>query len=426
LEKGRHPLLCLEQPQEITFNCSFTPIGTSDVNTDIAFQILLNEFEEDLAAIKTNNTKVIKLKKIKKLLDSLNQAFSLTLCNRSLIVRELFILHHLSKAFDRLNEEKLNLSYIQFRHSIYFPNIIYILIRLLPNAKKFLHVLIRKVYQEFSNKACGLVNIHVNSFYMDQDTIKSDVLKDFLGNGVKKFNPLEIGNIKAFYKSCFRSIFQFYFKRKRNLEDQDLVSFSFFDANIHNGSSSNRLSIYRDVLYEIQVEKTQRKHSILGQLSYNFQIFRNIIVTNEFQNIYQNSKRVDNNISNNEYKLIDFFDDDIFSQNPELFEQIRELPMIYKLLRCIHIQAANTLPYNDFVIKPESVKFVIVEELSASFKNMFIDSYVSEILEQIARNFIKSVLSGEYINLITFSTVKINHLSFLDQLRKFIRLCLKS
>lgn len=405
---------------------NFTPIEQSNHYDDLAYQILLNNFEEDLAAIKQGESKIIKLKKIKKYIDDLTQAYSLLLCNRSQIVKELYLLHQTAKALDRHNKDVLGFSYIQFRNIIYFPNIIFILVRLLPNAKTFLQDSISKVYQEIKNKSNGLVNAHTNSFYLDKDSIRSEILYDFLGNGIKKYSPLDIGNVKAFYKSCFRSIFGFYFKRKRDLSDQDLVSFCFFDTNINKVTSVNRTSIYKDVLYEIHVQKTQKKHTVLNQLSYNFQIFRNVIVSNEFQNIYQHTKNNDHLIINNEFKLIDFFDDDIFADKPDLLDEIRKLPLIYKLLRCVHIQSSNTVPYNDFVIKPEVVKMVIVEELSSAFKNLFIDSFVSDILNQIAKNFIKNILSGEYINLITFSTVKINQLSFLDQLRKFIRLCLNN
>lgn len=404
------------------FSCELTVSNIDDVNYEIAYQILLRDFDEDLTALKGNN-KVIRLKRIKKLILDLNNSFSLLLCTRSEIVKELYILHILAKSLDRYNDEKLKLGNIQYRHAIYFPNLLYILIRLTPNAKKIIQQTIRKVYQEFCNKAPGLVNLHVNSFYLDQDSIKSDVLRDFIGNGLKKFNPLNIGNVNSFYKSCFRSIFEYYFRRRRDLDNQNVVSFEYFDtSNLQSQTTSGRLSIYRDVLYEFYLEQTQKKHTVLGQLSYNFQIFRNVIIPNEFQNIYQNSKNSESN--NNEYKLIDFFDDDIFSNNLNLLLEIRKLPIIYKLLRCVHVQTQNSIPYNEFIIKQDSVKFVILEELSSSFKNMFIDSYVKEILEQIAKNFIKNILTGEYINLITFSTVRINSISFLDQLRKFIRICL--
>ena len=419
-------MLCLTE-QESFFdidNLNLTEL--SDINNDVAYQVLLNNFEEDLAAIKLGESKIIKLKKIKKYIIDLEQTFSLHLVNRSLIVKELFYLHQTAKALDRHNTDVLGFTYIQFRNIIYFPNILYILVRLLPNARKFLHSSIKKVYQEINNKANGLVNVHINSFYLDQDVIKSEILYDFLGNGIKKFNPLDIGNINVFYKSCFRAIFGFYFKKKRDLSNQDLISFCFFDTTSNNKNTSiNRTSIYKDVLYSIHIEKTQKKHTILNQLGYNFQIFKNVIVSNEFQNIYQHTKNNENHIINNEFKLLDFFDDDIFIDKPNLLDEIRKLPLIYKLLRCVHIQSSpHVLPYNDFLIKPEIVKMLIVEELSGVFKNLFIDNFVSDILNQIAKNFIKNILSGEYINLITFSTVKINHISFLDQLRKFIRICL--
>ena len=417
-------MFCLSNDNE-SFNNGLTPITLTDIENDIAYQILVNNFGEDLAAIKIDNTKkIIKLKKTKKYLFELEQAFQLQLLNRSQIVRELYLLHQTARALERFNNEVLNLTYPKFRFLVYFPNVAFILVRMLPDARKFLQVLIRKVYQEFTNKATGLVSVHVNSFYLDQDIIKHNILEDFLGNALKKNNPLELGDIKSYYKACFRNIFQFYFRRKRNFEDQSLVSFNYFDSNLTQSTVSSRIAIYRDVFYQLQLKKTQKKHNVLGQLSYNYQIFRSIIVSNEFQNIYQNTKKTDSLSTDKEYQLMNFFDDDIFSKNTELFEKIRKLPLIYKLLRCVHIQTANTLPYNDFLIKPDNVKFVIVEELSASFKNMFIDTYVSDILEQVAKNFIKNILSGEYINLITFSSVKINHISFLDQLRKFIRICL--
>jgi hypothetical protein len=417
-------LLCLSAEEECLD--SFALLEQKDISSDIAYQLLLNNFGEDLAAIKlSESSKVIKLKKIEKFILELKQTYELQLCNRSQLVKELYLLHHVAKSLDRHNDEVLNFTKIQFRYVIYFPNVLYILISQLPVAKKFLQKTIKNVYQEIKNKSNGLINTHINSFYLDADSIKSEILIEFLGNGIKKFNPVtDIGNVKSFYKTCFRSIFGFYFKKKRNFSDQETTCLN-FEVNTNNNVTS-RTSIYKDVLYSIHVEKTQKKHTILNQLSYNFQIFKNIIVSNEFQNIYQHTKNNENTITNNEFKLIDFFDDDIFVDKPDLLDEIRKLPLIYKLLRCVHIQSSNTLPYNDCLIKPEVVKMVIIEELSSCFKNLFIDTVVMDILDQIAKNFIKNILSGEYINLITFSTVHINHISFLEQLRKFIRLCLNN
>ena len=405
-----------------------TPIVTVGENIDTleTYQLLLDNLGRDLADIKENKTQIIKIKKVKEYVIGFNNVFKLKLCTRSQIVRELYLLYQTARSLEKYNKEILHFTYNKFRSSIYFPNILYLLVRFLPNAKKFLQKTIRQTYQEFKNRSHGLINVHVNSLYLDQDVIKTDVLYDFLGNGIKKFNPLDLGNIKSFYRVCFRSVFQYYFRRRRNLENQELIEYNFNDDSIFRESKvSSRISIYKDVLYDIHVKKIQKKHTVLSQLSYNFQIFKNIITNNEFQNIYQNVKTPDSTIKNIEYQMINFFDDDLFLKNPEMVDELKKLPLIYKLLRCAHIQGSRSIPYNDFLIKPKDVIFVIKEELSIPFKNFFIDPYVHDILDQIAKNFVKSVLSGKYINLITFSTVKINHISFIDQLRKFVKLCLE-
>jgi len=399
-------------------------------NIDIitTYQILLDNLGEDLTHIKYNKTSAIKVKRLKAYINDFEETFKMKLCNRSPLIKEMYLLHQTANALDKFNDEILNLSYIEFRKLIYFPNIFYILFRCHPIAKKFIQQIRDVTYQEIENKSKGLINIHINSLYLDQDTIKSDVLYDFLGNALKKFDPLTIGNVKAFYRTCFRNVFTYYFHKRRNLEDQKISEFNFNSNEVFQDSSiSSRNSIYKDVLFADHIRKTQEKHPILQQLSYNFQIFKNIITNNEFQSIYQNTKINETNITNSEYQIIDFFDDDLFLKNIEILNKLRELPLIYKLLRCAHIQSTsiNSVPYNDFLIKPADVIFIIKEELTKPFKNFFIDKFVDDILDKIATNFVKNVLSGEYINLITFSTVKINQISFIDQLRKFVRICLE-
>ena len=76
------------------------------------------------------------------------------------------------------------------------------------------------------------------------------------------------------------------------------------------------------------------------------------------------------------------------------------------------------------LIKPELVKTVILDELCYPFKNVFSDGYLQPILTKVSENFVNLVLSGEYINLMTLSTVRIEQVSFIEQLRKFVRICL--
>jgi len=408
---------------DITDYYNFSLSEINDIDFDVSYQLLLNSFDNDLIGISTENIKIVKLRKLSKYIQDFNDTFQIKLITRSPIIKELYFLYQTSKCLDRYNDEKLKMTYRLFRSKIYFPNMMYILIRLLPHTRKFFQSVIRKVYQEFYNRSNGLINVHINSFYIDQDVIKSDVLYEFIGNGIKKQNPLDLKNFKTFYCNCFRSIFQFYLRRKKDLSDQDIVSLYNFEDDYKMSSSSNRLSIYRDVLYKIHIKKTYQKIPALCQLSYNFQIFKNVIITNEFQSLYQSLKN-NGSISNNEYTLLDIYDDEFFEKNPDLFIKIKKLPIIYKLLRCVHVNS-NYKSYNELVIKPDIVKQAVYEELLFPFKNLYLEEYIYEILSKIASNFVNNILNGEYINLMTFTSVRINQLSFIDQVRKFVNLCLR-
>jgi hypothetical protein len=249
----------------------------------------------------------------------------------------------------------------------------------------------------------------------------------FLGNTIKKFDPLTINNLLAFYKTCFRNIFYFYMKKRRYFEQTEIVSFAFFNdlIQVDSRASSNRLSMYKEILYEIHVEKTYRKSPVISQLGYNFQIFRNLIMPNEFQAIYQNTKSKSSYMTDDcEFQLVDFYEDDLFNTNQQIFEKVKKLSLIYKLLKCAHLNN-NSLPYNAEVIKPDVVQDIIKEEIILHFRDMFLTDYIQEIAEKIAYNFMRNILSGEYVNLTTFTTVRIANFTFLDQLRKFIRICLE-
>jgi len=162
------------------------------------------------------------------------------------------------------------------------------------------------------------------------------------------------------------------------------------------------------------------------QLGLNYRIFKNVIINNEFQDVYMaaysRSHQSTFKVDNNEFKLIRMYDNDII--NEQTLEKIKKLPTILKLLKCVHIANPKSKPYNDMLIKPELVKSVILDELTYPFKNVFSDGYLQPVLSRISENFVNLILSGEYINLMTLTSVKIDQISFIEQLKKFIRICL--
>jgi hypothetical protein len=397
------------------------PSCNTGASYDISYKLLYQYTHEDLERTVRNNSMLV-ASNMKRYYEDLNKNYMAILSDRSPIVRGLFLLYQTASALSRYNENILNLSNIQFRDRILFPYLIQALHHHLPDTRKFLYYMIRTAYENTRKVSQSVINYHVNSFYLDQDVIKHDVLLSFLGNGLKKYDPLSIDNVNAFYRKVFKQIFLYYFMRKQKVQTI-CTNFWGVENSLKVFATSTRLSIYRDVLYSLEVEKFYEKSPLYSHLGYNYRIFRNIIINNELQDIYMTVKSKSSiGLNNNEYKLLKVYDDDM--TNDDLIEKIRKLPTIFKLLKCVHLANSKAKAYNDMIIKPELLKTVVRDELMYPFRNFFDGNYLLPILDRIVENFTNSILSGEYINLLTFSPVKINQISFIEQVKKFVKICL--
>ena len=397
-------------------------VVTSDL--EISYKLLHKHAHEAFKRASKTESIVIDSKMIDQYWEELKRNYFLQLNTRHANVKGLYLLYQTANALSAYNLNILKMSNIQFRSRILFPYLIYILQQYLPETRKFLQAIIRTIYERIRHNSEQLVNVYVNSFYLDQDVIKHNILLEFLGNGLKKFDPLMVGKIDSFYRSMFASIFHFYFMSK---QDTGKIYSTFWNVEniLSSSNSSTRLNIYKDVLYNLQVDKYYKLSPIYIQLGMNYRIFKNVIIDNEFQDVYMSACTKSKSIfkvNNPEYKLIKIYDNDLVNENT--LEKIKKLPTIFKLLKCVHIANPKAKPYNDMLIKPELVKSVVLDELSYPFKNVFSDGYLQPILARIAENFVGLVLSGEYINLMTLTNVRIDQISFVEQLKKFVRICL--
>jgi hypothetical protein len=392
---------------------------------EISYKLLHRHCFDVLDRATKSEDIIINSKVIDKYWEDLKRHYFLQLNDRSPTVTGLFLLYQTSNALSTYNSNILNLSNIKFRSRILFPYLIYILQQYLPDTRKFLRTIIRTVYDRINRNSTKLVNVYVNSFYLDQDVIKHNVLLEFLGNGLKKFDPLMVGNINSFYKSVFSSIFHYYFMKKQDTS-KIYTSFWNIENNLLSTNTSVRVNLYKEVLYNLQVDHYYKTSPVYVQLGMNYRVFRNVIVNNEFQDVYiaacNRSKSI-SQIPNPEYKLIKIYNNDLI--NEATLSKIKKLPTIFKLLKCVHIANSKSKPHNEMLIKTDLVKSVILDELLYPFKNVFSDGYLTPVLTRISDNFVNLILSGEYINLMTLSTVRIDQLSFTDQLRKFVRICLE-
>lgn len=353
-----------------------------------------------------------------------------SLSTRSNLVREMYLLYMTSRSMYRYNSEELGLSHIQFRSHFYFPNIIYLLIRYLHEVRVFLQKSIRSAYYYIQKKNSRLIQLYENSIYTDNDVIRTDILYSFLGNSIKKINPYEVKNIKAFYRQVFLNHFYFYFKSEQKIHSQVIDEIT-LDTMVSGEpkNSPTREGLYRDVLTNLQVEAYRDVSPTMRQLHYNYNIFKNVIITNEFQSVFLTSRpgkenTIFCNLGNSQYKVLTFYDK-IMSDEQFLME-LKKLPLIYKLLKGVHLVTRNTqIKLNS--IRTEVLISAVADELALPFRNLLnSDISIRNILLKIAENFVNSILTGEYISLQTLAPIRLDHLSFVNQIRRFIRICVSS
>lgn len=347
------------------------------------------------------------------------------------IVKELYFLHQTSQALYKFNSDEIKMSHVQFRSHFYFPNIVYLLVRYLPNARNFLQKTIKNAYYSIQKKNSNLTYLYENAIYTDVDVIRTDILYTFLGNSIKKINPLIVKNIKKFYKQVFLNHFFYYFKYEQKIHSQVLNDWD-LDCVGHElrMASPTRETLYREVLTNLQVENFRNDSPTMRQLHYNYNIFKNVIVSNEFQSIFLSACPEFNssifcNLNNSQYKILSLYDR-ILSDTFFLSE-LKKLPLIYKLLKSVHLITKSSHSSRVTSVKRDVMISAIADELSLPFKNLLnSDVSIRKILLQIAQNFVNSILDGEYISLQTLSPIKIDSISFVTQLRKFIKLCINS
>lgn len=348
------------------------------------------------------------------------------LSTRSKLVGEMYLIYQFAKALQRYNDDVLKISYVAFRAQYYFPNIVYLLIRYLPETRLFLQQMIKSAYYIIKKNNARITYLYENSVCSDEGTIRTDILYTYLGNAIKKINPLNIDNLNAFYRQVFINHFFYFFKFEQVVHSQVVDAMSMVDIS-DTRFISTRENLYRDVLTNMQVETFKNESPTMRQIYYNYSIFKNFITNNEFQNIFLTSKSTINcdfvNLKNTQYKVMSMYNK--IESDDEFLLKLKELPIIYKLLKSVHlISKTDAIPKFN-TINCDILTNTVIEELSFPFKNLLnTDNSVLEIIKKIANNFVNSILQGEYINLQTLAPISIDHMSFVVQLRKFIKMCL--
>ena len=114
------------------------------------------------------------------------------------LVQEVFVLNQFALSLVMYNRDVLQYPKYQFRHQIYFPNTVFLLVRHLPEARKFFQSMIRRVYHTVKRAYASMVSLFENSIYTDREDILTAILYTFLSTSLKEIEPLKIINFKIY------------------------------------------------------------------------------------------------------------------------------------------------------------------------------------------------------------------------------------
>ena len=321
-------VLTLSKNQSINSQYSLT----LNWQSELSVQLIETYLKDDIYSIANNTNKYgvscFSKKNLLKFLSKLEEHFTPKLLDTTDVVKkELYLLYEICNGLLEYNDKNNILEYPTFRSRILFPNLIFILVKYYKKAQNFLQKTIRLIYNEYLNKNASLINKFINSYYLDENIIKCDILYKFLGSGLRKFNPLEIDNIHYFYKEAVRKTFYYHFKSDYNL-NSEYLAFSINDYELsRNKNIPMRLTYYRNVMYNLQIKKMCKESTTLKQITYNYNIFKNIIINNEFQDMFYSLNQDSFMLKNNQFKLMKLYDND--STNKFILE-LKNLPLIYQ------------------------------------------------------------------------------------------------
>lgn len=341
-----------------------------------------------------------------------------TILKGRLEMQQMYQLHLLSLLMNRFNETQLHLTLDEFNETIYFPNLLNICAKHLVSGRRYIHRIIKNSFKDFKAKSNNIIDFYSELYNIDEQYILNDVNYFFLGNVLAKYDPIKLDDINSIYFNTIQRMFYFYLKSKISRKDHGkLDSVQMYDYE-HINTSSERYSLYEEALYLAQLYRVCENSNVVHQIDSQLKRFKKVIITNDFQkmlmfNVQQNtyaSKESNITISK-----------DFFNNSYDLSVFKNQTPIVYRLLRSIHVKNASSIfSEADLVyIKPH-----IQSTLTAIFSNYLNEANVKTMVPKLTDNLTKSLLTGEYIDMMTMTVVNIPIVKFTDQLKTFLTIIL--
>ena len=330
--------------------------------------------------------------------------------------RQFHILYLIAHTLHKYNEENLKLSPDVFYEHFYFPNMISILSSHMKEAKVMLRNIVRDTYEEVHERCQDIVDFYLVFFNNDSQVIKNDILHIFLNTLFLEADPINIENVKTHYTTDFRYLLYSYLKNKTT----GLSPLEVSPDIIHEDSNlftSTRLRIYEDGIKITQIQELCDKSNTYNRILQNYNNIKTNVISNELQKIflYITTKTATND---NRISMLSVLDEEKNLENIKI-----KLPLIYKLLRSLHITTkANPIDENFKILMYKSIYEVLFIEFSKNLSNEISINLANNISKKITY----SLTSGQYIDPLTMDSLSINNYMFLTQLKTFLEFLVKN
>lgn len=415
--KGQYEdhLDCVLFEEYPTPNVSAVPVDLDSLY-DIFVAIVGHELKQTFEIREKYNSignKVVNHNTIKNFIDKLFAANCPRILKYNNMEQQVYLLYVIGLLFYKYNDDVIKLNKEDFIEQIYFPNIISICVKFMPQAKKFFYKTIKQVHGEVQEKSKDVIEFYAELYNADENAIKNDIMYLFLITMMTQFNPLELDeDIDDFYSSLFRRMFFFYLKSKTSGLSNIEVDFSIVqDENLK--PISERYRIYEEALYLAQIQLMCSDSSIMNRISSQYDKMKSSIIPNEIQRLYMFIVNEGRCLISDDKVLL------LRTQNElnNVDEIKNKMPQIYKVLRSIHvISDTPTFLESDKKLIHDNVYSV----LYAKFHNVLTDDILAPIIHKITDNLVRSLTTGEFIDVITLTRVNISISKFNEQLRLFL------
>lgn len=353
---------------------------------------------------------------IQQLLDNFYRYCYVELHNKDIYTKQFHILYLVSHVLHKHNNEVLCLENNEFYESFYYPNIISILSSHLVNAKRLLSKIIKTTYIEIKSQSANVIDFYLVFFNRDANVIQNDVLNIFLNTLFLDNDPLDIEELKSFYTTSFRYLIYSYLKNKTT----GLLSFEIDPSVIredHIMAISTRYKIYEEGIRITQIQELCDQSNSYNRILQNYNKMKSAVITNELQKFYLYS--INKSVtSDNKVSILS-----TFNLEDNLTNIKEHMPLIYKLLRALHIN--NKLNIFDDNFK-KLLYTSVYEVLYSEFKINLSEEISINLANNISKKLTISLTNGQYIDPISMDAININNHTFILQLKNFLSLLIKN